>query len=113
MKTLKTKKNTQKLEKKRLKQKIKNGVKQGVKNGIDTKQEKKRSLKYNKKGGGESEVYDNFNQEYESVDTNNGTIGENFEGEFRGLGDGLKISQPIGEGDKRQPMPEMPECCIL
>ena len=118
MKTLKTKKNNQKLEKKRLKQKIKNGEKQGVKNGIDTKQEKKRSLKYKKKGGGcEHAVYDNFNQEYESVDTNNDTnndtIGENFEGALRGLGDGLKISQPIGEGDKRQPMPEMPDCCIL
>ena len=40
-------------------------------------------------------------------------IGENFEGAIRGLGDGLKINQPIGEGDKRQPMPEMPDCCIL
>ncbi len=112
-KTLKTKKNHQKLEKKRLKQKINNEVKHGVKNGVNTKP-KKRSLKYNKKGGGEIDGVDNFNQEYEKIDTNNGIkSSENFEGELRGLGDGLKINQPIGQGDNRQPMPEMPDCCIL
>jgi hypothetical protein len=113
MKSLKTKKNTQILEKKKNKQLNKLNKRNGktfkpIKNM--NKHSLKKSIKYNKKGGGEYQLDDQFSQDYESVE---GDSKESFEGALRGLGDGLKIEQPIGQGDGRQPMPEMPDCCIL
>ena len=107
MKSLKTKKNIQPLEKKRNKYVKKRNMKPKQETH---KASLKKSLKYNKKGGGEFQLDDNFNQEYENID---GTvkIEEKFEG-VRGLGDGLKI-QPGGKGGGMEPMPEIPDCCIL
>ncbi len=109
-KTLKTKKNKEKLQKKKNKQLKKRSDKMGgMVNNMQKK--KKHSLKkpmsYNKKGGGDYEINDNFNNEYDNVMNK-----EDFEGALRGLGDGLKIEQPIGAAENRQPMPEMPECCV-
>jgi hypothetical protein len=110
MKSLKTKKNTQTLEKIRNKHLKKRNMKPKQETSKMHKSSLKKSLKYNKKGGGEFQLDDNFNQEYENID---GTvkIEENFEG-VRGIGDGLKI-QPGGKGGGMAPMPEMPDCCIL
>ncbi len=121
MGSLKTKKNNQKLQRKLVTQLNKKGKTGKFEKNGKYKTSMKKKIKYNKKGGGEHILDDNFSNNYEKYENYENyekidgdiEVEENFDGALRGLGDGLKIGQPIGQDDNRKPMPNMPNCCIL